>query len=468
MDRIIPTIKYSYYNAIKTLYEIAKYYDRAPIIISIADRVIRRNRLDKHIFTDNLHYLMYKTYFKGYPVYVGVAKNYLLVDNIIFVYSKNEWYYNKRYIPNTRAYIDRWIFGINSDNKIFINHIFRHYGVEILEYVNEYDKEHNTIYIEPKISPFNDSNIQEYEFGYSYDCENREEIILVEGGTYRVQGDIVFSFGLENIDNLVNHIVLAIIGNMSNQIYGVYNTYVYINVEQFLRKLGFSIIEHNRLTDTIIQIVIPGVSTYKNENARVFLEKALYNFINYDLGYSVNVNVSMVKPRLSRHYNIEITISHNTPYMEFEIAKYALKTLREYVKNLVDNNVYKTYTVYHGNHIIKIDSIPLEYSVEIPKEINPLKQIYPENDLVLSANIRNDRRFYVLPSFKAIIQHYQHGITNITFNNYGIVDIENTRTSELYPNFQNIIAFKNMINQLLNKNNNKNNRKITEYINGVE
>jgi len=468
MDKGIPLVEYKYVNAIKRLYEIKNNNMINDLIFTIANNIIKRNRLDKNVFSDIYHYYMYKIYFKGYPIQVMISPDYLVVSNIIFVYAPREYCYGEKCIEKTRAYIDKWVFGINSDSKIFINHLDRDYGVYIPNHIKSYDRYSNVVVVEPVVMYRENYEIRMSELSYDRDYGNYEKIFIDRNYVYRIQGEILYSFHEQQISDLVNSMVESIVNSMFNQIYGVYNTYIYVNVEQVLRKLGFSVIEHNRLDNIDIRIVIPRVSTVYNENARKKLNYLLYDFIVNELNYDVSVYVNLRRDRFSRYYSFEITISHKKPFAEFEITKYVSNALKEYVRQLIENRVYREYTVYHGNHIIKIQSLPLEYSVSIPNELNPLKQIFPENDIILNANIRNNRRFYVLKAFKSIIQHNQHGITNIEFLENGIIDIENTRVSNIYPEFQNRVAFRLLVNDYNNKENNNNNRKITEYINGEE
>jgi len=468
MDRKIPLIQYLYGYSINKLYEIKNEEKVNDLIFSIANRIIRRNRLDKDIFTDLHHYYMYKTYFKGYPVEIMISNNYLYVSNIIFVYSPREYCYYEKCIPKVRAYIDNWVFGVNSDNKIFINHIHREHGVNVYDYIDNYNKTFNVITIKPKVYFVRDIYIQANKLGYNRDYGNNENIVINDDNIYRVQGEILYHFTYLSKDNMVNHIVDRILGILSRQVYGIYNTHIYVNIELMLRKLGFSIIEHTNLGDSTLFIRIPGVSTTYNEYVRNklinMINDLLINKLKYDIGFMISLN----KPRFSRYYEITIQVYIKTPYFELPIVKYIDNELKKYVSNLIDNKISKTYTIYHGNHIIKIESIPLEYSVEIPNELNPLKTLYPENDIVLNANLRDDIRFYVLPGFKATIYHDSHGITNIVFENPGEIVIGNTRVSIYYPEFQNRIAFKVLSKDYNNKeNDNENNKKITEYI-GVE
>jgi len=468
MDRKIPLVEYLSYYATKKLYDIKNEEKVNDLIFIVADKVIKRNRLDRKIFTDIYHYYMYRQYFKGYPVELTISNSYLIVKNIIFVYSPREYCYHEKCIPKVRAYIDKWLFGVNSDNKIFINHLDREYGVHIYDYIDNYNKTFNVITIKPIIRFVKDIYIQVSDLGYNHDYGNSENIVISDNGAYRVQGEIVFSFTYLSIDNLVNNIVDRILINLLRQVFSIYHTHIYVNVERILRKLGFSIIEHTNLTDSSLFIQIPRVSTTHNEYVRTKIVEILNDLLINKLGYDIGFTVSLTKPRLSRYYNIVIQIYLRRPLSETPIGKYIDKEFTKYVKQLIDNRVYKTYTVYHGNHIIKIDSIPLEYSIEIPSELNPLKEIFPENDIVLSTSIRNDSRFYVLPGFKATIYHDSHGLTNIVFENPGVLDIGNTRVSLRYPEFQNIVAFRVLANSYNNKENyNENNKKITEYI-GVE
>jgi len=495
LEIVKPIIKYKYitdiYNAIEYLNKIAKENPVKGIILDIAKLVITRNRIPKELFTDNNHYMIYRQYFKGYPYRIVLSEDYLLVDNLIPVISRlNRCYYycDEDSKKDIYVYLDRWIFGINSDYKLFINHIDRERYIRLSKLLSKYYescvKDSNTDRYVCVITPvieYRESDLIRFDYlGYEIDSNNEENISIIANGLYRIQGEVLFNFRYMDIDNIVNIIVNEILTQLRNDINRIINTYLLIKIRDYLSRYGFSNMEIFSLENSTFYLRIRDCITkdfYNSHKDKIskalnVLKENIYQYLLNDvildklMEYVIRVN-PFIHIR-DNYIDIDIEISNAHIIYLYEICNYVREHLLKSVKELVDNKVYKEYTVYHGNHLIKIQSIPLEYSIDIPSEINPLKQLFPENDIIMNANLRNNTRFYVLPGFKASIKHNQHGITNVIFENPGEITIFDTRISTEHLEFQNRVAFKNMINQLLNNNNNNNNRKITEYINGVE
>jgi len=490
-----PIIKYKYiidnYNAIEYINRIAREHPVKGIIIDLAKYIITKKRIPKELFTDSIHYELYRQYFKGYPFRLVISSDYLLVDNLIPVISsinRCRYYCDSEGYKDMYTYLDRWVFGINSDSRVFVNHLRRERGIKLSKHIywseNGCVEDSNTgryiCVIVPNIEYAESWRIRFDYLGYDIDTNNEENISIVLNGAYRVQGEVLFGFIYMDYERIINTISQNIVNQLRSDINRIVNTYLLIKIRNYLSQYGFTNMETGNLDVSTLFIRIRNCITkafYKNNKDKIvkalrMLRENIYQYISNDILPDKTIdNVIYIRDLLHIRDNyVDIDIEIESSYTRYwidiynYIKEYTLKSIRD----LVENRVYKEYTVYHNNHLIKIQSIPLEYSIDIPSELNPLKQLIHENDIVLNANLRNNTVFYVLPGFKANIQHHQHGITNITFEKPGAIQIFDTRISLEHLDFQNRIAFKNMINQLLNNNNNKNNRKITEYVNGVE
>lgn len=405
----------------------------------IAIEILKRKKLPKSLFVDKNHYLLYNKYFKGYPYQIKISNNYIIVDMLIPLGIKRRYYwYSDNDKDKVLAYKNQWVLGLDSNGKLFIN-------LRLADNSRYYNK---TIFPEEKIT--SDNEIRKYELFYDIDSNDNEivEIKTYEDNSisYRVQGEIVYALRKTELENLKEIIIGRILTNIDTQLYTIVNTYLLHKVRLFLLGLGFSNIENGRLDNEVLIIEIPNIYVNsKLEDKLNALRKRIFDLLKDDfLSDFVNdsIEVFYTSVRFNRRYaNITIRLKTALTKHFYALNNYVYNELKKYIGELISNKVKKTYTVYMSNHKVVIDSIPLEYSITIPKELNPISNIYPENEIVVNANIRNEREFYVLSGFSSTITHNAHGITNITFKENGIVELSTLPISTMHFRYQNNIAF---------------------------
>jgi len=434
-----------------------------PILRSALCRISFREKIRKERFSSGSHYDIYKTYFRGYPYDIWVSPNYIFVRTFTpaITYMNRERYYwgeyeRKRAMNDIQGYVDEWIIGINSDGKLFINHINRHYRQTLSNVADVVNPVDGVAVIKSRLNIMSDDVARHDVLAYHHDVADNEMITLSDSGVYRVQGEIVFDYNIMELDSLASYIAERFVDAYLAEINRIINLYIYMRIRDFLMNFGISTALHQDITRNQFSIIVPECATkhyagwYQNTTERIAreIEKIFRNELVPEMSDRLWIESRFVERRFSNHADLSIRI-HNVVFRVYhDIYDYVKREVRNQVIRLIESKTYKTYTVYHGNHIIRIDSLPLEFSVDIPEEINPLARYYPEETITISGTLRNDRLFYVLPGFKATVEHNEHGHAEIEFRNPGRLEIGNTNSSQLYVEMLNRIGIKKLIEHI--------------------
>jgi len=450
----------SYVVSFRNSNEFREFVKGVDPVIHLALRfVVNRKRIPRELFADHNHYLMYKMFFRGYPYTIGISNKYLVVETVVplrYEARKRYFYYNddKEVSNEVMVYKDLWVFISNGDGRLYVNHLNR-YSHEILK---------STTVI-PLLKIMSDKEIREGFFGFKRDCEEATEIAipdslgLEKSNTARVQGEIVFQYGFMDNEGLANDMVNLIVSSVDPQLNRIVNNYVFYLVSCVLREHGFSVIEHGNLESGTLTITLPrtvnkkfgsGRESLLSEKVKAIIVKALEFHKVFTEKCSKYVTVYVDYRRgFGEHYN-DIRIDINTSYTNVKkaLVEYVNGEALKLVQELIAKGSKKAYTVYWNNHTIKIESLPLEHSFEIPEELNPLANVYPEYDVVVSANIRDNSRFFVLKGFKAVVTHDEHGLANVTFTDQGLVRIQQTLASFQQADMQNRLAVNKLMKTL--------------------
>jgi len=401
----------------------------------IALSIVKRKRLNKNLFTDKNHYLLYSKYFKGYPIKIFLSNKYVVVENIIPLHKRKRYCYycrdneDKDNDNKVYAYMQIWVLGFDSNNKLFIN------------LIRNNPAEYFSRYITPILELNEDKDIELYFLGYSYNVGDNEIIAIKDRGIYRVQGEIVYNFVHYEYSFLKDIIISKIRNNIDNQINTLVNTYLAFKVRQFLLSLGFSDITIRGVNTPNLEIRINRLYYVKDFDKKInklkqLLSKLLINDLTEDNGLRIEKEYIN-----SRYRDIVITLYPSYTVQYRRLSDYVKNELDKYLYEIMSNKVKKAYTVYLGNHKIVIESIPLEYSILIPKDLNPTKDIMQENEVIINANIRDNIEFFVLEGFRSEVYHNVHGAGKIEFYNPGLVGLTTTVIDNMHFRYQNHIAF---------------------------
>jgi len=460
MPKIIrPEIRYQSPKGVSKALDIIR---NPPLRVALC-RIAFKEKISKTWFSSGNHYDVYKTYFRGYPYEIWVSPNYLFIRTftpVITSLNRARYYWSdherKRALNDIEGYVDEWVIGVNSDGKLFINHINRHYGQRLSSVADIDNPVDGVAVIKPRLNIIDDDVVRHDVLAYHIDVAESEMITLIESGVYRVQGEIVFDYNVMDIDNLAAYIAERFVDAYLGEINRLINMYIYMRIRDWLMGFGIATVLHQDITRNHFAIVVPECATrhyadmIENVSGRIANEiaKLFRNELLPEGSDRLWVESRFVERRFSRYADLVIRI-HNAVFKAYhDVYDYVKRKVKEQVMGFIESKTFKTYTVYRGNHIIRIESIPLEYSVEIPEELNPLARYYPEESIAISGTLRNDRMFYILPGFKATVEHNEHGVATVEFRNPGRVEIGDTHASQLYTSMMDRIGIKKLIEHI--------------------
>jgi len=433
------------------------------LIKSAVIEILKHSRMPKYWFSSENHYLVYNQYFRGYPYEIWVSDNYIFVRTftpVITSLNRARYYWSdyerEKARNDMRGYVDEWLFGINSDGKLFVNHINRNYWQELSRIGATEKVAEGVIRIVPVVNIISDNVIRNDVLHYHQDSDRNEYTILSESGSYRVQGEVVFDYEVYDIERIASTIAERFVNSVLSEINRTINLYIYMRIRDWLMRFGISTVLHSNITNNWFSVVVPECATnnYARQNDEIAqrIANEIAKIFTNDVDPAIPVNnwirSEFSRRRFERHADLIITV-HNAVFRQYhELYYYVRNEVKRQLMYLIENRVVKTYHVYHGNHLITIESIPLEFSVDIPKHINPLSNYYPEEEITISGTLRNDREFYVLQGYRAILYHDEHGAITVEFDKPGKVEIGNTFSSQLYINMLNRIGVKRLIESL--------------------
>jgi len=402
----------------------------------IAIEILKRKKLNKAIFEDKNHFLIYKRYFKGYPALIKLSNSYIVVENLIPIAKRKCRYWCSSYYEDNNldkkvyAYKEIWVLGLDTNNKVFVN------------LLNRIPADYYIKNITPIIEIHNDEFIRDYHLGFNYNVGDNEKIVIDIPGRYRVQGEIVYEFAQHNYEDIISYMISKIMSNINPELFTLVNTYLAFKIRNYLLSLGFSDFEISRLDNSDLRITIRNIYYSKDFDKKLNkLRNLIIELLKDDIMYTNSIVVRESYAHNSRYRHIEIITSNNYAIQYIRLVEYIKNELHKYISELIHNKVKKEYTVYIGNHKIRIESLPLEYNIEIPNELNPVKDINPEYVQIINSNIRDNIEFFVLEGFSSTISHNVHGIGNIEFKEEGILRLTTTVISDSQFRYQNQIAF---------------------------
>ena len=418
----------------KELREILSYKDIHPLIRIAATKIFRNEKIEENYFSSKMHYKMYVEKFRklGKVVDMKIAPHYIFVitrsKRWFLVGFWDKWY---RYYD----YVYQWVFGINSDGKLFINLV----GSE--RYDKTDNKERFEEYDNLWVGLVDDWNIRQFHLQYDIDSNDLAEITLNEyGKIYRVQGEITMELSPPpNLNSFLNDLT----HNTNVDLVNLIENYLIRKTILVLNYIGFGRIEIGRMGRDRVVVVRNAIPRYYDYHNRELIEKRLKELLRKSIGEGIDVRIPLRGEWDNPYLPILIEFSPLSTQKYRALREYIEKEIKKKVKEAIEKREKKTYTTYIGVHRITIESIPRTYTIEIPKELNPLVELYPETEnITITATTQ---RYYVLPGFKATIYHPEHGSTAVKFEKEGILEINTTFVDFHHGLFQNRIAVRMLL-----------------------
>jgi hypothetical protein len=326
-----------------------------------------------------------------------------------------------------------YVFGVDSDNKVFVNRVFR---APIM-----YD---NRIEISPNIELRligSDGEIRDI-MGYRIDLADKEEVVLdvTENANIRVQGDMVLI--VEPLgESLIKYIhPERIIGHMVLLLVDVIN--------RILLDHGIScIIARNG-------VLIENVAPRRNET---FYLRKIFNLIAKELKellgdveiredwYTVTIKGGDFKGFIVRVRTMGGGFGNRYNHIEIEIDWDGLERVNNQFLNELRNELLKaveniplTNTEFNiGNHHVKMFNVkPLSFMYR------PNRQPLTINENVIT--IINRLTFIVNPKSRVELYHKEHGVKTIRFNNDCVIRFVHVLIDSRYIDERNRVIVRNL------------------------
>jgi len=437
-------VRYSNGLALSKLCELEKEGCYNSLVLAFVRKSLKRDIAPREWFSSELQYMMYRRYFRGYVTNVLISPNYAVIGLNEFNVRKIRYWDSYRIVNISRT----WLVGINSDGKLFIN-LIRYDGI-----TNTKNKE-PSITIEPSIGYVSDDYVRSTYLLYNKDSNDSEIVYINEEPnpvtSIRIQGEILLTLEGGTVEQVIRRMVNDIAFTSLDNIYAIAHTYYSNIIRRVLVNLGFSNINIRRnIARTRIEIpnVVPNYRVHNEKKEKILDRKLskLKEIICRSLNECnendiLNVYVPYGRVNWNGYRSIMVEVELQNTKVTRTIADYITKESEKLLARLVNEKIRKKYTVYMGNHKIVIESLPLEYNFILPNDINPIKEIYPENGISIGVSIRNNVRFYVLPGYEVTLYHNEHGIVKAIFSRPYIVTLTTTLVTDIHNVYMNRIAF---------------------------
>jgi hypothetical protein len=416
----------------------------------------------EHHFSDLKHYNMYKQFVvpklklvgKAFSVRKRVHK-YLYYITLEVVLTKNYCVlkFNKnRYILefvnngygsySTQAeYVgrktDSYLLGFNSDGKLFVNKI----PLDYIDYRDSSIKGYD-LYSRYGVAVIRaeDSFVSNI-LGYSNDYADRERIIIMESGNYRVQGEVILSAIKVNCSNVSETIGdLGPIGIVHEALIDYLRRYIANELMRALIDIGFNVQYARELNLRHIShrhvVIIPECIPIRTNFSELRLYanlviKALSKALNgYNIIYNpenvrdviefriandmINAEIQLDAVAIDREstYASIILIPNTIDIDTTKLYWILFNELREALKNVKPQD----YTIVIGNHVINIRN-----AIALNIEYVPLAK--PRIPVLSDWVIRFNLGYYYVDNSSIIeINHKEHGSVTIQFNGKYLIE----------------------------------------------
>jgi len=411
-------------------------------------------RLPRTAFTSDVHYEYYKqyvvpkismvgkTYVKKYRwcrgckeenykhMKINVSNSYIVIEIIdysIVLNEKNDPYYY-RSEPSQHYYT--YVLGLDSNGKLFVNKV--DWGIPYSATIEKRKVGSIEIY------EFEDKHIMDM-LGFDRSTDALEDVIIIEKGRYRVQGEIIAnlnSWRFENVNSL-DDFRLYLRSSIRILVEEYIGYLAYDRVSQYLVNSGFNISLqriNSRLYIAIVDSHKGGVDRFRRAIAiaadlRDRLGGHNFEAINYGSAAKFRCNDPMVG-------EIELVVlSDRVPYgrrygnilIDVKVVEQG-RVFDEIMKD-VDQQLQRlrprNYRFMIGNHLIDIER-SISGNLSYMPNIQPL--ILPSRPLTINLNA-----YYVDSDSVMRISHPEHGVNVVRFARPFVLEIGTTNISQDYP-----------------------------------
>jgi hypothetical protein len=448
---------------------------RSPIEI-IADR-IRESRsgyrvvdiltsIPRRFFTDDRHYLYYKTYvvpklklvgrryIQRYPrrgryayrhsfrLRVGLSNSYIVLNVIrnVRLLEREGGEYVEVGGMSWRNYT--YVLGLNSDGRLFVNRV----GFEA------------TTLPELRLIDFGYVDVFETEdgsivnaLGFDRSVDSFEEVTITHGGNYRVQGEVIMAVnqpwtgGVASIEDFYSYVL----NSMGSQLLGYARYLALDRVAVELINMGFSVRLARRHASDVIRIVdaysrgadedrvaaavaaelcrlIRGSDPVKDPNSLGFKCEVGDRVLG---SYTVHVCTTGI-PFMEQHGDIEVAVSTpEGPRIVEVLSNELLQQLRRMTR--------ETFRIMLGNHLVEVENA-YSSGIAYTPTVQPL--VLPPRTIAVEGV-----SYYVDQSSVVRITHREHGSIAIRFSRPFMIGFTTTTVNENYPGEVNRLTVRQLI-----------------------
>ena len=346
-------------------------------------------------------------------------------------------------VGNRTGNIERmYIVGVNDyKDTLFVN--------EVNTYVGKYDLYYDSNGIAYKYA--DDSDFRE-AFGYDIDVLEPRITLGVDGDnfmkSFRVSGEIIFEVIRADIDYYVERLFKDHV-----------RRYIAYLVSDFIARIlldnGFSVPSSPEFAGTVpntVRLFIPGAIT-RNTN----FEKVIMAFKRMLESYfTVEMTDSGIIRALTDDFNVIIDLNGDYRYGEPRgdlvvdvsmpddpdtVRKYYVEIMSDIKKNVRElMSSEQTHVVHVGNHLIRLENaLPINFTYA--PSIRPV--LYPPINLT----VYQPMEYIVTPKTKIVIEHIEHGVRELSFDDTYVLHIRTTNVSNDYIEKRNVLALRRLITQ---------------------
>jgi len=402
---------------------------------SITEIIEFLKKLKKSDFSSDLHYIYYTRYVK--PKLSSLNKEYATkaFGKEIRKKTKVNIYVSQRYIVLrflveskrhgnwfTNLHAHTFVIGINDDYRLFVNRVD---VVPDDAKLVAADENRNELYI------VDDSKVHRV-FEFSQDVA-QEDIVIAEGGRYRVQGEIVIEVLSTpcNLHQTIERDVLWYIERLYTNI-----------VAMLLQMRGFHInVEGGR-------IVLPSSVRRGASDEEIRMVKKA---IKSELGDPIAINGFIfyydIYAGALCHYgevycDLQLNVRPHCTSEDNDMCAYILSQVHSAINELKKSNFKHVL----GNHVIELRNVysrSMIITPSLPPDIRELAEMV-EPLRAIEIDINN---YCVDKDSEIVISHHEHGITKVRFGDRFLVRLRTTAVDERFPMELNRILLSKLLKQ---------------------
>jgi len=336
--------------------------------------------------------------------------------------------------------------GVNDDGKLFVRDIdYSTYGnLETFlrelggRYSVSVEKSAVVVRVEPEVFVASDEEVRARYLGYDYDLGAVSTSIVSGDGRYRVLGSLAVDYTTYFMDMLPEHVWMSMKPAVYDASKAVASEALVAWVVSELSLMGFvARRELDRRRGEVRAIITALPPEYCGERARsvaVELAKRLRTVLKImDLDHTAGEPPVTGTAELTEMYMYcDITVNVN-PYatpLPTRLSTRILEQLKSTIAKAINERAKKVYRVLEGDYLVEVESVPVEYTITLQGEQNPLSFIPGFEEVVVT--VRHPTIYVVLPGYRMTVKHPVYGTRELMFAKPGIVSVSKLRHSWMH------------------------------------